>query len=74
VRADGGVSIECELYELSEELLARLAELELPGWYRAPLELEDGRRVEAFVCDPAVGTSGVDLSEHGSWPAFVAGR
>jgi len=74
VPAEDGVSIECELYDCSEELLARLAELEPPGWNREPLELADGRHVEAFVCEPAVGANGVDVSEHGSWPAFVAGR
>jgi allophanate hydrolase len=68
----GGVAIECELYECSEELLERLAHVEPPGWNRAPLELEDGRTVEAFVGDPALATRGVDVSEHGSWAAFVS--
>jgi allophanate hydrolase len=74
VPAGDGVSIECELYECSDDLLVRLAELEPAGWNRAPLELADGRRVEAFVCDPEVGAKGVDVSEYGSWPAFLAGR
>ena len=67
-----GHSIECELYECSEELLERLTRVEPPGWNRAPLELEDGRTVEAFVGDPALATRGVDVSEHGSWAAFVS--
>jgi allophanate hydrolase len=74
VPAENGVAIDCEVYECSDELLARLANLELPGWSRAPVELADGRRVEAFVCDPAVAAKGVDVSEHGSWAAFVSGR
>jgi len=74
VPSDDGVSIECELYECSEALIDRLTELEPPGWNRAPLALDDGREVEAFVCDPDVGANGVDVSAHGSWPAFVAGR
>jgi allophanate hydrolase len=72
VPAEDGAAIECELYECSEELLERLARVEPPGWSRAPLELEDGRRVEAFVGDPALATRGVDVSEHGSWAGFVS--
>ena len=67
-----GVAIECELYECSEELLARLAQVEPPGWARAPVELLDGRRVEAFLGEPALAARGVDVSEHGSWAAFVS--
>ena len=69
---EDGVAIECELYECSEELLERPARVEPPGWNRAPLELGDGRTVEAFVGDPALATRGVDVSEHGSWAAFVS--
>ena len=71
VPSDGGVPIACELYECSEPLLARLAELEPPGWSRSPLELEDGRTVEAFLGDRALAARGVDVSEHGGWAAFL---
>jgi allophanate hydrolase len=67
-----GAPIECELYECSEELLERLARIEPPGWNRAPLELEDRRTVEAFVGDRELAARGVDVSEHGSWAAFVS--
>ena len=72
VPADGGVAIECELYECSEELLERLAHVEPPGWNRGPLELEDGRSVEAFLGDAELAPRGVDVSERGSWAAFVS--
>lgn len=72
--ADAGVSIECELYDCSEDLLTRLTELEPRGWNRAPILLEDGRAVDAFVCDRELAANGVDVSEAGSWAAFVAGR
>jgi allophanate hydrolase len=74
VPAADGVAIECELYDCSEELLARLARVEPPGWERAPLELADGRRVEAFLGDPALVPRGVDVSAHGGWAAFVSSR
>ena len=67
-----GAAIECELYECSEELLGRLARVEPPGWSRGPIELEDGRSVEAFVGDAELRLRGIDVSEHGSWAAFVS--
>ena len=70
VPAEDGVAIECEVYDAEEELLARLAELESPGWSRAPLELGDGRVVEAFVADLPLAGRGEDVSRHGGWPAF----
>jgi gamma-glutamylcyclotransferase (GGCT)/AIG2-like uncharacterized protein YtfP len=72
IAAERGVEIACELYELSEGHLARLAEIEPPEWRRAPLELADGRRAEAFLGDPVLRARGVDISPHGSWAAFVA--
>ena len=74
VADDDGVAIECELYECSEELLERLARVEPPGWNRTPLELADGRRVDAFLADAALAGRGVDVSAHGRWAAFVATR
>ena len=74
VRATDGVAIEVELYECTEKHLARLAELEPPGWARGPVALEDGREVEAFIGDESLVARGVDVSEHGSWAAHVASR
>jgi allophanate hydrolase len=72
--SEGGATIECELYQCSEELLERLARVEPPGWNRRPVELEDGRSVEAFVGDAELAARGVDVSEHGSWAAFVSSQ
>jgi gamma-glutamylcyclotransferase (GGCT)/AIG2-like uncharacterized protein YtfP len=66
-----GAAIACELYETTEEHLARLAELEPPEWRRAPVELADGRTAEAFLGDPALRRRGVDVSAHGGWAAFT---
>jgi gamma-glutamylcyclotransferase (GGCT)/AIG2-like uncharacterized protein YtfP len=74
VPAADGVEIECELYDCDEQLLERLAELEPPGWQRSPVALADGREVEAFVADRVLAERGVDVSQHRSWAAFVAGR
>jgi hypothetical protein len=50
-----GVAIACKLYDVDEQQLQRLAEVEPPGWVRAPLELADGRRVEAFLASADLG-------------------
>jgi allophanate hydrolase len=67
---EDGVEIACELYDAPEPLLDGLARIEPPGWSRAPLELADGRIVEAFVGDAALARRGVDISDYGSWAAF----
>ncbi len=72
VEDDDGVAIAGELYELSPAHLARLTEVEPPGWLRSPVELADGRTVEAFVGDQAMRAGGVDVSGHGGWAAYRA--
>jgi len=66
-----GMEIACELYELSEEHIAQLAEIEPPEWERAPLELADGRMADAFLGDPVLRRRGIDVSAHGGWAAFT---
>lgn len=70
IPASDGIEIDCEVYEADEQLLGHLADLEPPGWSRGPLELADGRVVEAFVADPALSARGEDISRHCGWPAF----
>ena len=70
IEDDDGVAIAAELYDIDEPHLARLAELEPPGWDRAPLELADGRRAEAFLGSPELRARGRDVSEHGGWAAY----
>ena len=72
VEGDEGVPIDCELWDCSEQLLEVLAQIEPPGWNRAPVELEDGRVVDAFLGDAELVGRGVDVSEHGGWAAFRA--
>ena len=70
IEDDDGVAIAAELYEIDEPHLARLAELEPPGWNRAPVELEEGRRAEAFLGEGSLRARGRDVSEHGGWAAY----
>jgi gamma-glutamylcyclotransferase (GGCT)/AIG2-like uncharacterized protein YtfP len=69
-----GVAIVAELYEIGPAHIARLSELEPPGWERAPVELADGRRVDAFLGAPRLRSRGVDVSAHGGWAAYRASR
>lgn len=70
IEDDDGVAIAAELYEISPGHLERLAEIEPPGWARSPVELADGRVVEAFLGDPTLRARGVDVSRHGGWAAY----
>lgn len=72
VEDDDGVAVAAELYEIDAPHLARLAELEPPGWARAAVELADGRQAEAFLGDPSLRARGRDVSEHGGWAAYRA--
>ncbi len=74
IKADDGVAIVGELYEIAPDHLDRLAELEPPGWRRSPVELMDGSKVEAFLADPALREHGVDVSPYGGWAAYRADR
>jgi gamma-glutamylcyclotransferase (GGCT)/AIG2-like uncharacterized protein YtfP len=66
-----GTEIACELYELTDEHIARLAEIEPPEWQRAPLDLADGRTADAFLGDPVLRHRAIDISAHGGWAAFT---
>ncbi len=74
IEDETGVPIAAELYEIDEPHLARLAELEPPGWNRAAIELADGRSAEAFLGDQALRPRGHDVSAHGGWAAYRASR
>jgi len=72
VEDDDGVQIAAELYEIEPDHLARLAEIEPPGWARAVVHLADGREVEAFLAAQELRARGHDVSAHGGWAAHRA--
>ena len=43
-----------------------------PGWASTPVELSDGRRVDAFLGSPDLRARGIDVSGHGGWAAYRA--
>jgi allophanate hydrolase len=75
VRRDGGgAAIEGELWALASAALGSLvAELPSPMTL-GPVVLEDGRTVVGFGCEPAAINCARDITEYGSWPAYLAAR
>jgi allophanate hydrolase len=69
---DDGVSIEGELWALPEAQLGSfLASLPSP-MALGQVTLDDGREVVGFLCEPAALDGAPDISEHRSWPAYLA--
>jgi AGZA family xanthine/uracil permease-like MFS transporter len=71
--AEGGVSVEGELYEVPDEVWQRVEAGEPPGLYRGPVKLADGRVVPGILYprEMAEGRH-PDISEHGGWRAYWA--
>ncbi|MDQ6805280.1 MAG: allophanate hydrolase, partial [Actinomycetota bacterium] len=69
---DGGVAVEGELWALpAAHLGSFLAALPAP-MALGQVTLGDGRDVVGFLCEAAALEGAPDISEHGSWPAYVA--
>jgi gamma-glutamylcyclotransferase (GGCT)/AIG2-like uncharacterized protein YtfP len=73
--AEGGISVPGELYELPDEVWARVEAGEPPGLYRGPVELDDGRTVPGilFPRELAEGKHR-DISAFGGWREYWAAR
>jgi allophanate hydrolase len=70
----GGVAVEGELWALPVAALGSfLAELPAP-MALGQVALEDGRDVVGFQCEAAALEGAPDISEHGSWLAYLAGQ
>lgn len=69
---EDGVSIGGEIWRLSPAALGTfLAQLPEP-MLLGKVECEDGVWRTGFGCDGAAAQAGIDISEHGSWPAAIA--
>ena len=69
--AAGGVEITGELWRLAPAALGRfLARLPKPMTLGA-ISLHDGRQVVGFACSPMAAAGASDISEFGSWPAWL---
>jgi gamma-glutamylcyclotransferase (GGCT)/AIG2-like uncharacterized protein YtfP len=71
----GGITVPGELYDLPDEVWARVEAGEPPGLYRGPVELADGRVVPGILY-PREMAEGIhpDISEYGGWREYWATR
>jgi allophanate hydrolase len=71
-RHEQGQAIEVELWDLPEAAVGSfVAEIAAPLGL-GTLELEDGRRVKGFICEPYALEGARDITEYGGWRAFLA--
>ena len=72
---EGGISVPGELVEVPDELLEAILASEPEGVTQAPVELVDGRVVNAATGDPAVlARTGRDITAYGGFAAYVRSR
>lgn len=74
--ASGGISISGELYDFTDEQHAHLLSTEPPDLYEAPIELNDGSKVNAMIYprDLIEERGFEDISRFGGWAAFKASK
>jgi gamma-glutamylcyclotransferase (GGCT)/AIG2-like uncharacterized protein YtfP len=72
---EGGISVQGELYRISESLWPALEASEPPNLYRGKVFLEDGSEVWAILYprELAAGRQR-DISSFGDWRAYIASR
>jgi gamma-glutamylcyclotransferase (GGCT)/AIG2-like uncharacterized protein YtfP len=73
--AEGGISVPGELYDVPDDVWARVEAGEPPGLYRGPVELADGRVVPGILF-PRELAEGIhrDITEFGGWREYWASR
>jgi gamma-glutamylcyclotransferase (GGCT)/AIG2-like uncharacterized protein YtfP len=72
---EGGVSVPGELYDLPDEVWARVEAGEPPGLYRGPVKLEDGRVVPGILYPRELAEGHhPDISSYGGWRAYWTSR
>ena len=73
--AEGGISVPGELYDLPDEVWARVEAGEPPNLYRGPVELEDGRVVPGILFPREIAeTQHRDITAFGGWREYWAAR
>jgi len=74
--AEGGVSVQGELYEVPDDVWQRVESGEPPGLYRGPVKLADGRVVPGILYPQEMAEAGRhrDISEFGGWREYAAAQ
>ena len=73
-RAEGGVAIEVEVYDMPLDAVGSFLALIPPPLGLGSVELADGRWVKGFICEPHVLAGARDISAHGGWRAWLESR
>ena len=69
----GGASIAGQLFDVPDELWARIFAAEPPGLHFTEVELDDGQVVATMFGEPgSAETEGMEITAHGGWAAYVA--
>ena len=72
---EGGISVQGELYRISESLWPALEASEPPGLYRGCVLLEDGSEVWGILYPRELAEGHqVDITVYGGWREYVAAR
>jgi len=74
--SEGGISVPGELYDLPDEVWARVEAGEPPHLYRGPVELEDGRVVPGILFPREVieAAGHREITSFGGWREYWAAR
>ncbi len=70
--ADGGASIEVEVYALAPDAFGRFVAAVPRPLAIGRVVLEDGSEVSGFVCEPAGLAGATDITSYGGWRAWCA--
>ena len=70
--AEGGCSIELEVWDLPLAEVGSFLALIAPPLGLGSVELADGRFVHGFVCEPWALAGARDISDFGGWRAYLA--
>ena len=69
-----GIAVPGELYDMPDEVWARVEAGEPPGLYRGPVELEDGRTVPGILYPREMTDGQREITEFGGWREYWAAR
>jgi len=72
LRVETGFSIELEVWSVPANLFGSFVDGVPPPLAIGTVELEDGRQVNGFVCEYYAISDADDISDIGSWRAYVA--
>jgi allophanate hydrolase len=74
VAAGQGHAIALEVWEMPMAQYGSFVALVPPPLAIGTLVLEDGSRVQGFLCEPQDLAGAADISHHGGWRAYLAAR